>query len=422
MATVFDLPSDLITTPLGSAGDSSPARNMPALLLAMAGAINVVENAIGVAGGLATLDGTGHVPDAQIPSTITRDTELTAAINAVINAAPGALDTLDELAAALGDDAAFSVTMTNALAGKVSRSLFDANTILIATTDDTPAALTVGASTFVGRKSTGGIVAMTPTEAKTELAIAEADVTNLVSDLAAKVPKSLFDANTILIATSDDTPVALTVGASTFVGRKSAGGIVALTPAEAKTELAIAQSDVSGLTAALALLATDSLVTHLAGIETITGAKTFSTSPTLNNAVMLEMVGTSGNNARLGVSGTVLQMRTGSGGLQVLGNGAAEIFNITSAGVWTLAAGANIATNATTGTILATAVGQKLGFHGSTAVVQRAGAAQVAVATTAATNVGPYGFTTQAQADAIVTLVNELRAMAVEKGLMKGAA
>lgn len=41
-----------------------------------------------------------------------------AAIAALINSAPGALDTLDELAAALGDDADFAATITTALAGK----------------------------------------------------------------------------------------------------------------------------------------------------------------------------------------------------------------------------------------------------------------------------------------------------------------
>lgn len=41
-----------------------------------------------------------------------------AAVAALLNSAPGALDTLDELAAALGDDANFASTMTTALAGK----------------------------------------------------------------------------------------------------------------------------------------------------------------------------------------------------------------------------------------------------------------------------------------------------------------
>jgi hypothetical protein len=41
-----------------------------------------------------------------------------AAVAALLNSAPGALDTLDELAAALGDDPNFATTITNALAGK----------------------------------------------------------------------------------------------------------------------------------------------------------------------------------------------------------------------------------------------------------------------------------------------------------------
>ena len=43
-------------------------------------------------------------------------------ITALVNSAPGALDTLQELAAALGNDANFAATITNALAGKVSKS------------------------------------------------------------------------------------------------------------------------------------------------------------------------------------------------------------------------------------------------------------------------------------------------------------
>ena len=43
-----------------------------------------------------------------------------AAIGALIDAAPGAMDTLNELAAALGDDPNFATTVTNSLAGKLS--------------------------------------------------------------------------------------------------------------------------------------------------------------------------------------------------------------------------------------------------------------------------------------------------------------
>jgi hypothetical protein len=52
------------------------------------------------------------------PNVFASEGWVTDQINAVINAAPGALDTLDELAAALGDDANFAATVTTALAGK----------------------------------------------------------------------------------------------------------------------------------------------------------------------------------------------------------------------------------------------------------------------------------------------------------------
>lgn len=51
----------------------------------------------------------------------------------------------------------------------VEKSTYNAYTVLAADTDDTPAALTVAASTIVGRKSTGGIVAMTMADLRTEL-------------------------------------------------------------------------------------------------------------------------------------------------------------------------------------------------------------------------------------------------------------
>lgn len=43
-----------------------------------------------------------------------------AAVDALVAGAPGALDTLDELAAALADDASFAATITTALAGKAA--------------------------------------------------------------------------------------------------------------------------------------------------------------------------------------------------------------------------------------------------------------------------------------------------------------
>lgn len=181
------------------------------------------------------------------PAGLARDSEVAAAVAALVASAPGTLDTLDELAAALGDDANFAATTATALAARVDKSTYDADTILKADSDNTPSALAVAASTLIGRKAAGGIAALTVAEIKTLLALAIADVTGLQAALDAKVANSLFDANTILAATADNTPAALTVAASTFLGRKAAGNIAAMTVAEAKTLLALVIGDVTDL-------------------------------------------------------------------------------------------------------------------------------------------------------------------------------
>ncbi|WP_420408717.1 hypothetical protein [Hoeflea sp.] len=45
--------------------------------------------------------------------------EIVAAVNGLIDGAPGAIDTLNELAAAIGDDANFAGTVTTALANRI---------------------------------------------------------------------------------------------------------------------------------------------------------------------------------------------------------------------------------------------------------------------------------------------------------------
>ena len=52
----------------------------------------------------------------------------------LVNSAPAALDTLDELAQALGDDASFATTVTTSIAGKVSKSGGDTITVESGTT------------------------------------------------------------------------------------------------------------------------------------------------------------------------------------------------------------------------------------------------------------------------------------------------
>lgn len=50
------------------------------------------EDEKGVAGGYASLDGSGTVPDAQLPAALARDAEVTAAVSAAVSAHEGAAD------------------------------------------------------------------------------------------------------------------------------------------------------------------------------------------------------------------------------------------------------------------------------------------------------------------------------------------
>jgi hypothetical protein len=104
-----------------------------------------------------------------------------------------------------------------------------------------------------------------------------------------------------------------------------------------------------------------------------------------------------------------------------LATSAADALKLSKAADDALAEGVDIALGTTTGSKIGTATAQKLAFHNSTPVIQRAGAAQAAVVDTGATAITPYGYT-EAQANAIIALVNELRAALVEKGIIKGAA
>jgi hypothetical protein len=173
--------------------------------------------------------------------------------------------------------------------GGVVPEMYPANSILKADTAGTPIALTVAPSTFVGRSSVGGISALTPAMAKTELAITPVDVTGFTTavqstrldqfaaptssvslngqkllnvaapttdsdgvnkayaDTHGGVSPDTWDANTIVKADADNTPVALAVNPSTIVGRAASGSIAALTAAQAKAVLSITASDITGL-------------------------------------------------------------------------------------------------------------------------------------------------------------------------------
>lgn len=62
--------------------------------------------------------------------------------------------------------------------------------------------------------------------------------TGAVSLSGTYIAQALLDANTVVIATADNTPIALAMGASTILARLASGNIVAATPAQLATLLA----------------------------------------------------------------------------------------------------------------------------------------------------------------------------------------
>ncbi len=81
----------------------------------------------------------------------------------------------------------------------------------------------------------------------------------------------------------------------------------------------------------------------------------------------------------------------------------------------------NIITDTTIGMKIGTATTQKLGFYNVTPVVQRAAAAQAA-APAGGTGATAGAYDTAAHRDSLIALVNEIRTVLVNLGLMKGAA
>lgn len=73
------------------------------------------------------------------------------------------------------------------------------------------------------------------------------------------------------------------------------------------------------------------------------------------------------------------------------------------------------------GAVLGQSTSDLIAFYGGTPIVQRTNASQAAVSTTASTSTTPFGYATSTQANAIVTLVNEMRAALVAVNLIKGS-
>ena len=120
---------------------------------------------VGQPDGVASLDSNGKIPDSEIPDTIARDSEIPSlagyateayvgtAISNLVDAAPTTLNTLNELAAALGDDANYATTISTALGNKLDSTT--AASTYLTQTNASSAYAPIASPTFTG--TVGGI-------------------------------------------------------------------------------------------------------------------------------------------------------------------------------------------------------------------------------------------------------------------------
>jgi len=100
-------------------------------------AINELVGAVGGAG--ATIDDTG-TSTVSVWSSSHTSSQIADAVAALVDAAPGTLDTLNELATALGDDPNFSTTITDLITNRTAAATTEAaGTVELATTAETQA-------------------------------------------------------------------------------------------------------------------------------------------------------------------------------------------------------------------------------------------------------------------------------------------
>jgi hypothetical protein len=203
------------------------------------------------------------------------------------------------------------------------------NTIVVGVDGDggvTPVALAVPASRIVARLATGDIVPATAAEILTLLGpVGGTDSTARAAAAAAQatadaaVPKALFDANTVLAATTDDTPAAITMAPSTMLVRLASGNIKAGTVAELQALLSISVSGGGAITqfSWASNAATLSLLTskNWAPTNTLTGNSTLTITNGVEGdygTIYVKQDGTGGRTLTFTISGRTIIRDTNS--------------------------------------------------------------------------------------------------------------
>lgn len=157
----------------------------------------------GAALGVAELDANGFVPSSQLDIDLTAyytstetDTAISTAVSGLVDSAPGVLDTLNELAAAIGDDADFATTITSAYQAYADQAETDAVTTANAYTDTRETAITASYQAYADTAEADAISAAA-TDATTKADAAESAATLYTDTLIGDVTVDGTGGNTV---------------------------------------------------------------------------------------------------------------------------------------------------------------------------------------------------------------------------------
>ena len=248
-------------------------------------------------------------------------------ITNLIAAAPGALNTLDELAAALGDDASFATTVTNSLAAKLPLAGGTMSGAIAMGTSKITGLGTPTVSTDAATKAYADT--MLPLAGGTmsgAIAMGTSKITGLGDPTAAQDAVTKYYLDNVVLAPSNLTGPITSVGSATSIASQTGTGtkfVVDTSPTLVTPVLGVATAtSINGTTipsTKTLVVTTDSLAVHaattsaqLAGIisdETGSGALVFGTSPTISG---LTITGTLTAGGSVGTNGQVLTS-TGTG-------------------------------------------------------------------------------------------------------------
>jgi hypothetical protein len=158
----------------------------------------------GAANGYAPLDAGSLVADAYIPASIARDSEVTAAVSAAVNAlvgaAPGTLDTLSEIADALQDNPNVITDLIASIGTKIASTLLDAQSVLMAISDNTPIAQVIDEGEMFGRLPGGNLGPLTAAQVRTLIDLTAQIATAVAAHNAATTDvHGIADTSTLLV-------------------------------------------------------------------------------------------------------------------------------------------------------------------------------------------------------------------------------